>query len=88
MSDSGGKHVIAAADSELIHLLLGPGGLLVALLIIIYTGIKKIWVFGWYAREVRADRDEWKEAALRGTRVAERVVTQQEEVRNRDVQAP
>jgi len=77
----------ATVDLDLLHLLLGPGGLLVALLVIIYTGVRKIWVFGWYAREVKADRDEWKEAALRGTRVAERVVTQQEEVR-RDVRTP
>lgn len=68
----------------MIRLLTGPGGLLVALLIIIYTGVKKIWVFGWYAKEVRSDRDEWKEAALRGTRITERVVTQQEEGRKSD----
>ena len=71
--------MLAAADTDLIRLLLGPGGLLVALIIIIFTGVRKIWVFGWYAKEMKADRDEWKEAALRGTRVAERVVTQQEE---------
>lgn len=64
-----------ATTEELIRVLTGPGGLLVALLVIIYTGVKKLWVFGWYAREIRADRDEWKEAALRGTRVAERVVS-------------
>lgn len=65
-------------SAELIRLLTGPGGLLVALLVIIYTGVKKLWVFGWYAKELRADREEWKEAALRGTRVAERVVSAHE----------
>ena len=64
--------------ADLIDLLTGPGGLLVALLVIIYTGVRKLWVFGWYAKELRADLEEWKEAALRGTRVAERVVSAQE----------
>ena len=69
-------------DAELIRILTGPGGLLVALLVIIFTGMKKKWVFGWYAREIREDRDEWKEAALRGTRVAERVVSVREKERD------
>lgn len=62
-------------DTELIRLLTGPGGLLVALLVILFSGMKKKWVFYWYVREVKEDRDEWKQAALRGTRIAERVVT-------------
>lgn len=69
-------------EKQLIDLLLGPGGLLVALLIIIFTGMKGMWVFGWYVRELRDDRDEWKEAALRGTRVAERVVSVHEKERD------
>ena len=75
--------MVATTDS-LIRALTGPGGLLVALLIIIYTGVRKLWVFGWYAKEVMQDREEWKEAALRGTRVAERVVTAHEKEK-RDV---
>lgn len=60
---------------QLITLLTGPGGLLVALLIIIFTGMRGMWVFGWYVEELREDRDEWKSAALKGTSIAERVVT-------------
>lgn len=77
-STTKGENVLATTN-ELIRVLTGPGGLLVALLIIIYTGVRKLWVFGWYAKEIRADRDEWKEAALRGTRVAERVVSVHEQ---------
>lgn len=64
---------------QLITLLTGPGGLLVALLVIIFTGMKRYWVFGWYAREIKQDRDEWKDAAIKGTYVAERVTRATEE---------
>ena len=37
--------------------------------------MKRKWVFGWQYNDVVKDRDEWKTAALRGTRIAERVVT-------------
>ena len=50
--------MVATTDS-LIRVLTGPGGLLVALLIIIYTGVRKLWVFGWYAKEILQDREEW-----------------------------
>lgn len=32
--------------------LLGPVGLLVGLILIVWAGYKKIWVFGWYAKEL------------------------------------
>jgi len=79
--------LVATTDS-LIRVLTGPGGLLVALLIIIYTGVRKLWVFGWYAKEILQDREEWKEAALRGTRVAERVVKAHEEEKRDNVRTP
>lgn len=60
---------------DLLRLLLGPFGTLVLTLLILYGGRRKWWVFGWYAQEVAKERDEWKEAALRGTRIAEVVVT-------------
>jgi hypothetical protein len=37
---------------QLISFLLGPFGTLVLVLLIIYTGYKKMWVFGWYATEL------------------------------------
>lgn len=59
---------------ELLRLLLGPFGTLVLALTILVTGWKKMWVFGWYAREVERRENEWREIALRGTKIAE-VVT-------------
>lgn len=61
--------------NELITLLTGPGGLLVALLVIIFTGMRRMWVFGWQYADCVIEKNEWKEAALRGTRIAERAVT-------------
>lgn len=56
-------------------LIQGPAGALVLALLILYGGRKKWWVFGWQYTELLHERDEWKTAALRGTRIAERVVT-------------
>ena len=41
-------------DSEtLMQFILGPFGVLVVFIIIIVTGFRGDWVFGWYARELR-----------------------------------
>lgn len=56
-------------------LIQGPAGALVVLVAIVFTGMKRKWVFGWQYNDVVKDRDEWKTAALRGTHIAERVVT-------------
>lgn len=58
-----------------ISLITGPAGALVTLVLILWGGRKKWWVFGWQYQDVVRDRDEWKTAALRGTHIAERVVT-------------
>ena len=58
-----------------LQLLLGPSGVVVLVLFILYTGMRKAWVFGWMYREKEAEVKEWKEAALRGTRVAERALS-------------
>lgn len=55
-------------------------GLLGFLVIVIYTGLKKKWVFGWYVEEIAKDRDEWKEAAKAGTYLARTAVTTAESV--------
>lgn len=60
---------------HLIQLLLGPASSLILVLVILYGGWKKWWVFGWQYREKDAEKNEWKDAALRGTRVAERAVS-------------
>jgi Mn2+/Fe2+ NRAMP family transporter len=55
--------------------ILGPLGALVFALFIIFSGFKRWWVFGWQYKEKVRELNEWKDAALRGTRVVERVVT-------------
>lgn len=60
---------------SILELLLGPFGTLVLSLVILFGGWKKWWVFGWHYRETVTEKNEWKEAALRGTAIAERVVT-------------
>ena len=64
-----------AEGQQWVDLLLGPGGLLVALLIIIYTGVRRLWVFGWLYSEKAKEADQWREMALRGTTLAEKAVT-------------
>ena len=60
--------------NDLMQLLLGPFGTLVLALTILFGGWKKWWVFGWQYKDAVAEKDEWKEAALRGTAIAEKVV--------------
>ena len=64
---------------DIINLINGPGGALVLMLVVIWTGVRQYWVFGWLYKQEREEKEQWKEAALRGTRVAERVVSVTEE---------
>lgn len=57
---------------EILQLLLGPFGTLVLSLVILVTGWKRMWVFGWHYQEEVEEKKEWKEIALRGTRIAEK----------------
>lgn len=50
---------------------IGVGGLLLATL---FLGHKRLWVFGWYARELAKDRDFWRDMALRSVKTAETAV--------------
>ena len=63
-----------AQGTDWIDLLLGQGGLLVALLVVIVTGTKRIWVFGWLYQEKKKEMEQWRELALRGTTLAEKAV--------------
>lgn len=67
---------------EILQLILGPAGVTVLVLVLMFTGWKGLWVFGWQYKDMKQDRDEWKEAALRGTRVAERAIEVHEKVVN------
>lgn len=67
-----------------VNLLLGPAGTLVLALIIIYGNWRKWWVPGWLYRDKEAEAQEWKEAALKGTHVAERLVDLHETTRREE----
>jgi Mn2+/Fe2+ NRAMP family transporter len=71
----------SVVPNDIVNLLLGPAGTLVFALVVLFGGWKRWWVFGWAYRDVLKDRDEWKEAALRGTRVAERTIALHEKGR-------
>lgn len=66
---------------HVVDLLLGPASSLVLTLIIIYGNWRKWWVPGWLYRDKEAEAAEWKEAALKGTHVAEGLVDLHKEVR-------
>lgn len=59
---------------EVLKQILGPGGALVLALFILFGGFRGWWVYGREYRIMVKDRDEWKDAALKGSRVAERAV--------------
>lgn len=67
---------------HVIDLLTGPGGALVFALVILWAGAKKYWVFGWVYKGVEEEKNEWKNVALRGTKIAEKVVHRAEEERD------
>lgn len=60
---------------HLVESILGPGGALVLALFILFGGWRRWWVFGWLYKDLEQEKNEWKEAALRGTRIAERAVS-------------
>ena len=60
---------------EWLDALLGPFGLLVALLWALFGVIRGWWVPGSYYRIMKKDRDEWKDIAIKGLSVGERAVT-------------
>lgn len=59
-------------DNNVLDTILGPSGALVFAILVLYGGWRKWWVFGWQYRDAISERDEWKKAALDGTRVAKR----------------
>jgi hypothetical protein len=51
--------------------LVTDGGVIALLILILVGGHRRWWVWGWLHKETVADRDEWKQLALRGTGLAE-----------------
>ena len=60
---------------HLIDLLLGPSGLVVFVLFVLFAGWKGWWIWGRDYDKLEQEKNEWKEAALRGTRLAEHAVS-------------
>lgn len=60
--------------------IISEAGVIGLLIVIVWTGLTKKWVFGWYAEEIIKDRDEWKEAAKSGTYLAKTAVNTAESV--------
>jgi hypothetical protein len=57
-------------------------GLLAFFVLVGWTGMKRIWVWGYQAEELREDladmtreRDAWRDLALSGTTLADKAVT-------------
>ena len=60
--------------NSIVDLITGPGGALIFALVVLWAGWKKYWVFGWVYKDAVEEKKEWKNAAMRGVTVAERVV--------------
>jgi hypothetical protein len=58
-------------ESIQLWLQLGLGGLM---LMALFLGFRRIWVFGSFYSEMQADRDQWKAVALRSLMTAEKSV--------------
>lgn len=65
--------------------ILGQAGVIVLLLVILWAGWRGMWVFGWYARELRERNDRLETrldravgAAESGTGLATRAIRQAE----------
>lgn len=54
---------------------LDKGGVLALLILILFSGVRKWWVFGWVYREEKERSAEWKDLALSGTRIAEHMAS-------------
>jgi hypothetical protein len=49
-----------------------PLGIAWLLLVILYTGARRWWVFGWMYEEKAKECEDWKQIALQGTHIAVR----------------
>jgi hypothetical protein len=49
-------------------------GVIGLLLIIIWSGHRRLWVWGWQLEAAERREDEWRQMALKGTEIGERVI--------------
>lgn len=50
------------------------GGVLGILVLIVVTGMKQVWVWGWQYRQAVAEREEWKARWIKAAELAEKSV--------------
>lgn len=65
--------------------LLRDGGLVVGALLILVSGAREVWVWGWTYRAMQQDRDDWKSLALRNLDLAQRGTSLADHALNREV---
>lgn len=63
-------------DTDILTLIdkLSGAGLATLLIVILYGGFKRLWVWGYQLEEMRIDRDRWQQLALKGTALSERTL--------------
>lgn len=66
--------------SEVINILVGPLGVVVLLVVFMYCFIKEWFVTGPRYKEMKADRDMWREHTLRFSKITARTVGVAEKV--------
>lgn len=74
------------AASEEINLLdyVSRAGVVVMLVLILYGGWRKWWVFGWQYRDCVEEKNEWKAVALKSTHIADAAATAGEHLVERE----
>lgn len=70
-------HILAGNSTADLLDYLSRASIITFLIIVVYGGYKKWWVFGWLYNEkttecetVREEKDAWREIALKGANVA------------------
>jgi hypothetical protein len=64
--------IVGAGDLEVALEYVQRGGVLGMLIMVTLGTVRRWWFPAWYVRELEDDRNQWKELALQGTRIAER----------------
>lgn len=53
---------------------LNSAGVLGVLILAIIGGYRRWWVYGWLYKQMEQERDDWRNLALHGTKIAEQTV--------------
>lgn len=68
-------------DIQVFFKYVSQAGVLGFLIVVLYGGYRKWWVFGWIYRDsevrtqkIEKERDDWRDIALHGTNLAEQTV--------------